>query len=274
MKYLIFIILLFLASNIFSQIPQEPQISITFTLTDGRSDTRIMKVGIDPSATDGIDEHLGEADLPPFPPLTVFEARYSLPENNFSGTKSSYWDFRNGTAPFSGTVEHRIHYQRGEGDSVVIFWDLPSSVTAVIQDIITGTLINVQMSGQGSYAVTNPDAINKLKLLVTYNNTTSATDYDPIVVKSFKLYQNYPNPFNPSTNIKFELYESSNVSIKIYDILGNEIENLINENKLPGIYSINYKPNNEVKSGVYFYEFKVTNSTEIKQITRKMSFIK
>lgn len=274
MKSIIFIIIIFLSSNIFSQSYQQAEISITFTLTDGRSDTRIMKVGIDPSATDGIDEHLGEADLPPFPPLTVFEARYDLPENNYSGSKSSYWDFRNGSAPFSGIIEHRIHYQKGDGDSVVIFYDLPSSVTAVLQDIVTGTFINVQLSGQGAYAVTNPDVFNKLKLIVTYNNTISDVDHDPSITENFKLYQNYPNPFNPSTNIKFELYESSYVSLKIYDILGNEVESLINENKLPGIYSLNYTPKNDVKSGIYFYELKIANSSEVKLKTRKMSFIK
>jgi len=164
----IFILLLLLfVVDIFSQSPQQPQILVGITVTDGRSDIRNLKIGIDPNASDGIDDSLGEALLPPFPPLSVFEARFNLPANNFNGTESSYFDYRNGTVPYSGVKEHRLVFQRGEGDSVVIFWNFPSSVTAVLQDIVTGTLINLSMSGEGNYVVPNPDAFNQLKLIVT-----------------------------------------------------------------------------------------------------------
>ena len=54
------------------------------------------------------------------------------------------------------------------------------------------------------------------------------------VVKNFNLYQNYPNPFNPSTTISWQLSESHFVSLKIYDVLGNEIRTLINEEQQAG----------------------------------------
>lgn len=70
---------------------------------------------------------------------------------------------------------------------------------------------------------------------------------------SFKLEQNYPNPFNPETTINFQLPEMSNVQIKVYDILGNEISTLINEAKQPGNHSVKFNAE-KLPSGVYFYK--------------------
>ncbi len=68
----------------------------------------------------------------------------------------------------------------------------------------------------------------------------------------FYLSQNYPNPFNPVTNVKYSIPQSSFVSIKIYDILGNEVATLVNEEKPAGEYEIKFNGNN-LSSGVYFY---------------------
>ncbi len=68
----------------------------------------------------------------------------------------------------------------------------------------------------------------------------------------FNLEQNFPNPFNPETNISFTIAQESNVSIKLYDIIGREIKVLVNENKKPGYYTIKLK-GGELSSGVYFY---------------------
>jgi hypothetical protein len=68
----------------------------------------------------------------------------------------------------------------------------------------------------------------------------------------FKLFQNYPNPFNPNTNIKYSIPLSEYVEIKVFDILGNEVTNLINEYKTSGVYEIEFDANN-LSSGIYFY---------------------
>jgi len=68
----------------------------------------------------------------------------------------------------------------------------------------------------------------------------------------FNLFQNYPNPFNPNTKISYRLSVSSFVSLKVYDVLGNEIETLINEIKSAGDYQLDYFAN-ELSSGIYFY---------------------
>ncbi len=70
--------------------------------------------------------------------------------------------------------------------------------------------------------------------------------------EEFALYQNYPNPFNPVTNIKYAIVKASDVSIKVYDILGNEIKTIVNTFHQPGFYNIEFDAG-RFSSGVYFY---------------------
>jgi hypothetical protein len=73
------------------------------------------------------------------------------------------------------------------------------------------------------------------------------------VPKSFQLFQNFPNPFNPSTEISYSLKQEGFITIKIYDVLGNDLLTLVNEQKTAGVHSINFDANN-FSSGIYFYE--------------------
>jgi hypothetical protein len=82
------------------------------------------------------------------------------------------------------------------------------------------------------------------------------------------LEQNYPNPFNPSTQINYYLKEDGFVTLKIFDILGREVENLVNEFKSSGNYTINFNAGN-LSSGVYFYNFRVNDFTEVKKMLLK-----
>ncbi len=128
--------------------------------------------GADPTATDGIDVSFGETNLPPFPPAGVFEARWLLPENNFSGSLSSDDDYRAGSVPLNTSFEYRMQYQlSGTGSVININVTLPSGVTMRLQDVITGSLIDVTLnSSNGTYQVTNPNSFNKLKVTITYSN--------------------------------------------------------------------------------------------------------
>ena len=97
-------------------------------------------------------------------------------------------------------------------------------------------------------------------------------DFDPVSVKdenilpvSFSLSQNYPNPFNPLTKIKYQIPELSFVTIKVFDVLGNEIAVLVNEEKPTGSYELTWNAVN-LTSGVYFYQLKVKDYMETKKI--------
>jgi hypothetical protein len=90
---------------------------------------------------------------------------------------------------------------------------------------------------------------------------------------SFKLEQNYPNPFNPSTTIRFVIpNEVRNlVTLKVFDVLGNEIATLVNEEKSAGHYSIEFNTqqtinNKQLSSGVYFYQLRTGLFIETKKM--------
>ncbi len=87
---------------------------------------------------------------------------------------------------------------------------------------------------------------------------------------SFELLQNYPNPFNPSTQIKYKISLAGFVSLKVYDVLGNEVASLVNEFKQPGNYSSFFTLNSSLSSGVYFYTLRSVNYNE----TKKMIMVK
>ena len=88
-------------------------------------------------------------------------------------------------------------------------------------------------------------------------------------VKEFKLTQNYPNPFNPSTKIAYSVPVSGNVSMVIYDNLGEEVATLVNENKAAGTYNVEFDASS-LPSGIYFYSLTSGNFTE----TKKMILLK
>ena len=80
----------------------------------------------------------------------------------------------------------------------------------------------------------------------------------------FSLEQNYPNPFNPTTTIKYSVLKESFVIIKIYNVLGKEINTLVNERKSEGNYTINFNATN-LPSGVYFYRMQAGSFVSTKK---------
>lgn len=85
--------------------------------------------------------------------------------------------------------------------------------------------------------------------------------------EDFVLYQNYPNPFNSLTKIRFMLKENGLVSVKLYDLMGREINTLINEFKEKGEYEIEFDASRYgLSSGVYFYQMRAGNYTSIKKM--------
>jgi len=81
----------------------------------------------------------------------------------------------------------------------------------------------------------------------------------------FKLFQNYPNPFNPSTNIKYQITSSSQVTLKIYNVLGQEVTFLINEVQNLGTYEITWNAGQN-PSGIYFYVLTAGNFHDAKKL--------
>jgi len=107
---------------------------------------------------------------------------------------------------------------------------------------------------------------------ITVSNATDVKENR--LVNSFVLYQNYPNPFNPSTTISYQIPTIGLVTLKVYNILGNEVATLVNEQKAPGNYSVRFSANEEsaspFASGTYLYQLRVNDYVS----NRKMIFLK
>ena len=101
------------------------------------------------------------------------------------------------------------------------------------------------------------------KAIVDARNITGA-EYDTLPTKC-EVEQNYPNPFNPSTIINYSIAFANNVSIKVYDILGMEVETLVNEYKEPGNYKVEFNAI-ELVSGIYFYKIISGPDRDIKKM--------
>jgi len=82
---------------------------------------------------------------------------------------------------------------------------------------------------------------------------SSVEEAESILPELFELYQNYPNPFNPETKISYQIPQRDHVTLKVYDILSNEVSTLVNEEKSAGIYEVIYDASN-LSSGIYFYQ--------------------
>ncbi|QQS38299.1 MAG: T9SS type A sorting domain-containing protein [Ignavibacteriales bacterium] len=120
------------------------------------------------------------------------------------------------------------------------------------------------------------------KMIIDENGDTVLTDikeeHQIKLPEKFLLFQNYPNPFNPTTKIKYtvaDAYYASQawVSLKVFDILGNEVTTIVNEYKPAGSYEVEFQSavgSHQLSSGVYYYQLKVGNFIE----TKKMILLK
>lgn len=132
-----------------------------------------------------------------------------------------------------------------------------------------------QCSQTGNFDIT-ANAI--LRGTLDYMNiSTDLNDAVFVQPDKFMLYQNYPNPFNPSTKIKYSIpdvslseVERCLVTLKVYDILGNEIATLVKEEKPAGEYEIEFNSysdrGNNLPSGVYFYQLQTNNFIQTKKM--------
>ncbi len=107
--------------------------------------------------------------------------------------------------------------------------------------------------------------------VVEYNiqNATDVKEDPQQVVSEFELNQNYPNPFNPGTSIKYAISSMQFVTLKVYDIIGNEVATLVDEYKPAGSYEVDFDAS-KLSSGVYLYRLQSGGNI----ITKKMTLIK
>lgn len=100
---------------------------------------------------------------------------------------------------------------------------------------------------------------------IKYSQTVGVQQISTEVPSRFKLHQNYPNPFNPNTKIKFEVSKFSNVKLIVFDIIGREIETLLNDELRPGVYEVIFNGYG-LSSGIYYCKIISAEYSEIKKM--------
>ena len=100
--------------------------------------------------------------------------------------------------------------------------------------------------------------------VVTVMNPVSVSDQN-VVVNKFELEQNYPNPFNPSTLIRYQTAEKSNVTLTVYNSIGRKISTLLNEVKPEGTFTIEFDGSN-LPSGIYYFRLQAGTFTDTKKM--------
>jgi len=126
---------------------------------------------------------------------------------------------------------------------------------------------------QGSASSSPTLNIDGIRVFKSWSNIIGIITISTIAEK-FSLSQNYPNPFNPNTNIRFSIPERGNVSLKIFDLLGKEVSNLVDGNYSTGIYEVDFEGKG-FSSGTYIYRMSFTSESGKNFVdTKKMLMIK
>ncbi len=124
-----------------------------------------------------------------------------------------------------------------------------------------GNIYIVGTSAYGSYSEPDRSVFTVLK----YEQIPTGVSERQAIPTSYKLEQNYPNPFNPSTTICYELPKASFVTLKVYNVLGQEVATLMNEKRESGRYTVEFDASG-LTSGVYFYAFVAGGFVETKKL--------
>jgi photosystem II stability/assembly factor-like uncharacterized protein len=182
----------------------------------------------------------------------------------------SFWEYEDiGMLGFGLTLDFRTENEAWSAlggqqnfiyslDSGTTWIQIPTPDSSEIFDVIFPDSLH-------GFAVGRGGAILKYKPPIV----DAVNDYFGVTPESFELFQNYPNPFNPTTILKFSIPKRNYVDLKVYDILGNEVASLVNEEKLPGEYQIEFSVT-DLPSSVYFYRLQIEEYIE----TKKMLLVK
>ena len=210
----------------------------TLAIYDGKGSTQRLYFGR--------SGNMNRSDLPPLPLKGIFDVRYS-------------------TGKYLAVPDKQITEYPVQISSAVypvrIKWEMKDA-TQSASLIVDGKEININQTG--SIEIIAPQSEIKLRL-----GSSSSIE----IPKEFALHQNYPNPFNPTTTIRYQLPIVSHVTLKIYNILGQEVKTLVDEIQYAGYKLVEWNAGN-LSSGVYFYRLTTNTNGKSFVAVKKLLLMK
>ncbi|NOZ75697.1 MAG: DUF1565 domain-containing protein [FCB group bacterium] len=253
---------------------------VTITATNGSLHDRNNQIGVLNSAQDGFDR------LDAFePPVVPGNVALRIDDRNWAevgdvyrrdirtpNEDGRYWDLE----VLSGDPESPIEVQFA-GLS-----DIPEGFEIFVVDLTLKTAQNLRWDPNLRFASSSTGLVHRLRFIAGTREFAEANSGGvSLVPDAYTVSQNFPNPFNPQTTINLGLEEGARIHLAIYNILGQEVAVLANDEYRPaGYYSFIWKGRNysgqRVASGVYFYITEVTSPTGVSLLrdTRKMILVK
>lgn len=206
---------------------------------------------------------------------------YGVLNGNWNPAPNAYWDTINTKiteffhkihkpkAEFSfDAFDGVIHFNDQSTDAVKWLWNFGDDSTSTEQNPIH------EYNNNGTYKVSLlvQNQIDSWDTISTNVDVVIISTEKPELLNNFVLKQNYPNPFNPSTVISYNLPSATYVTLKIFNILGQEITTLVSDYQSYGIYKVKFdstehsKANSFLPSGIYFYQLTTEKFTETKKM--------
>ncbi|MAT58706.1 MAG: hypothetical protein CMF23_12110 [Ignavibacteriae bacterium] len=152
------------------------------------------------------------------------------------------------------------------GEKAYLSFDLLNWQPIPLTNVTGGNITSADLNSKYLFIGTETGGVYRIKV---DQITNIEDDYLNNIPINFSLSQNYPNPFNPTTSIEYSVPSSEYVSLKVYDILGNEVAQLVNESKNAGKYEVKFDASN-LTSGIYIYKIQAGSFNQV----RKMMLIK
>ena len=226
-----------------------------------------LTFGVHPYATYGVDHKLGELNLPPWPPAEIFEARFELDMSTAS---------RLDLKPLDGSEKtYVLKWQAEEEDyPVILTWNkknIPQKGTYTVSDAYGGILINnVDMREINKLEIpASMNFIDGLIFVAKFPTDDIYKDAQDETANSFDIewFNAYPNPFFSSTNISYEIAETTSVSISILNKSGQTVWSFTDNRKEAGVYSLEWNgtdnSGNEVVPGMYFCNIRTGKANKV-----------